>query len=309
MVCASLEMKNLCTISDKNTTCELEYINYLNNETFQNNTHLNILQYNIDRNGYGESYEKGHRALIEKIIDITVKSSINVISLNEVGRNCISFGGINFADELSKALKWNVVYSVEYINSQYSEDECTVGNAILSSFPLTKYESKFFENQCCQYSHLGGARSFVQADIGIGDKIFKVVSTHLESGTYEIENIIGAFLIRHKQLAEIVSLLANEDSKTNASPFKYDDMFIIGDMNSPFMKFDYSLLPVLFWNDAFNNYSIFNRKTCPYANRVISNLDYIYSKRSIVDSAYVCDTVDCEGLSDHNPIIASYNLK
>ena len=309
----------------------MEYNNYIEaNSTSVNNTHINILEYNIDRNGYGESYEKGHIYLINKIIDLKYKHGINVISLIEVARNCEEYGAyVNFADNLARKLKWNYVYSVEFINSQADESrQCTIGNVILSEFVLSNYGFKFFDHQCCMYSHFGGGRSFLYADIvlentGLQDvsrnekevnqvlntSTYRVATTHLESGTFDIQNIVGSFIIRNKQLNEIVSFLYNNSNKkviNDSSNSQITDYFIIGDMNSPFMKLDYSLLPVFLWYDAFSSTAFWKRQTCPFGYQIISNLDYIFAKNKGFEKSEVCNTEDCTGLSDHDPIIASY---
>ncbi len=192
-------MKNLCNLKKNETLCEVEYGSYLTNQTKRNSSYLNILEYNIDKNGYEDSFEKGYKAQMDQIQKFNEKQPLDVIVLIEVSRDCQKEGNyINYADELSKLLHWNYIYTVEYVLfSNDNERQCTSGNAILSAFPMTNYGSQFFKHQGYSYHYQkAGGRSFGFADIKVEQanvtKQFHLVTTHLESGTFKVIDIIGS---------------------------------------------------------------------------------------------------------------------
>jgi len=82
-------------------------------------------------------------------------------------------------------------YVVEYIDLERLEDgsplkdhQCTIGNGILSKYPIKNVKTLRYKNQCCKLgSRLGGRVSLI-ADIEISEELsVKVNNVHLEAGT------------------------------------------------------------------------------------------------------------------------------
>lgn len=143
-------------------------------------------------------------------------------------------------------------------------------------------------------------------------KTFKFINTHLESGGKCLITGLQGFIVRKSQMNYIIEYL-----KVNEN--KYDEAFIIGDLNTPFINYD-----PMFWNaykenylkDSFDNYCYFCRNTCPFAktaNYNLGNLDYIFSVKNhaFYDSIILNNSSTYSffyGLSDHNPIFTKYKI-
>lgn len=281
---------------------------------------LTVLEYNIDRNGAGGdgSREAGMEPILNLLSDATVLPAFDVLLLSEVARGCDSWaGGANGAaviaehfEELTKE-KHYFAYSVEYVEvgSASEGGECTIGNAIVSRFPLNDLEQVTYESQCCRYGGRWGGRSAVKAavDLGSSQKELIVVSTHLESGQSDFKSVLNGTYVRERQASEI----------TTTFPPSGDALTLIGgDFNSPLRSVDPTRLSFEYhkFHDSHDSMKWRERNTCPdgaiaqYAKAL--TLDFIYvSDDEKVKEVGICDDKDkCNGWSDHVPIFAKYSL-
>jgi endonuclease/exonuclease/phosphatase family metal-dependent hydrolase len=310
--------ENLCNISDLNDIkCKLEYYRLFEEANFYlNQNYLKILEYNIDKSGYGgdSPFEKGYKPIINYLEKLHNQENFDIIILIEVARNCFYQNEpINTTQKIAEKLKMNFVYGVEYYIPNYStkETQCTIGNAILSRHKLTNFNQLVFKSQCCSYPNQIGRRLAVQADIFVNNKNFKIYSVHLESGRSDsFKSIYQSFITRHNQSKEIIENILT--TKNN-----YEEVFVIGDFNSPLIYLDYSIKSFykLNYHDSHKGFFIWNRMTCPF-NGVLSklrlgNLDYIFSKNydHFIESKIWNHMDEYYGLSDHMPIMTKYLLK
>ena len=76
---------------------------------------------------------------------------------------------MNGADVIAKALNMSYGYVVEYTELEENETEhqCTIGNAVLSRFPLKDVAQLRFQSQCCKYGGRWGGRIAVIADVAL----------------------------------------------------------------------------------------------------------------------------------------------
>jgi endonuclease/exonuclease/phosphatase family metal-dependent hydrolase len=291
----------------------------MGNNIIINPPHLNkivIASYNIDRNGYGGdgSREEGLEPIINMFLEGVqpngtkqgLPKSPDIILLSEAARGCEIYGNfINGPEQISKSLGMNWVYSVEYVVVSQSNisSECSIGNAILSKFPIININQTRFNSQCCRFGDRYGGRIALSADILIqGINKLSISSTHLESGQ-SVKDVIQSEIIRAKQAKEIVELLSISDKPS----------IIGGDMNSPLGDY---LSPALLefeinnWKDA--------HKTVPKKQRVtdpddplnkygLGCFDYIFSKSNNISFPGICNVKQCIGFSDHLPIYATLN--
>ena len=94
---------------------------------------------------------------------------------------------------MASQLHMHFAYVVEYINYEHFLDgktsfphQCTIGNGILSRYPIENVESYRFKNQCCSLGSRLGGRVALLADIKVSDeKSVRVNNVHLEAGTME----------------------------------------------------------------------------------------------------------------------------
>jgi hypothetical protein len=127
-------------------------------------TSLNIVEYNIDRNGYGGdgSAENGLQPIIDLLQNSSLVPSGDIFLMSEVARGCPSWGGVDFsgAQEIAKAMNLNYYYAVEYVDIDQSDEtnECSIGNAILSKYVISNITQLRFESQCCRYGGRYGGR-------------------------------------------------------------------------------------------------------------------------------------------------------
>jgi len=296
-------------------------LEYLLSETKPSNNRdvLKIMEYNIDKSGYGgdSPYEKGAQEIIERIYNYTKKEDIDIIVLIEVARDCILFGNyINTAKQLAEKLDFDFVFNPEfYIPDQSNENsQCLIGNVILSKFKIKKYESLIFDSQCCNYENQIGKRNAISIEIEINNKNYKIYGTHLESGQSSFRSFFESMIIRDKQLNEISKniLLETKNSEKN-----FEEYFIIGDFNNPIplMKSPFNPFNKLKrFFDSHGSIWFFNRRSCPFDKILdkffLANLDYIYSfnKNKFYDSKILNEEY-FYGFSDHSPIVTNYRLK
>eukprot|EP01126_Amoeba_proteus_P040210 TRINITY_DN4278_c0_g1_i4.p1 TRINITY_DN4278_c0_g1~~TRINITY_DN4278_c0_g1_i4.p1 ORF type:complete len:206 (-),score=44.87 TRINITY_DN4278_c0_g1_i4:108-725(-) len=204
----------------------------------------------------------------------------------------------------------NFVYAVEYVEVGESTDssECSIGNALLSKFPLKNLQQQRFSSQCCRYSGRYGGRVAVSADLDLGNgKTIHVTSTHLESGQSDLKDILESLVVRGKQAYEIVTNLPRDSL---AIPH-----IVGGDFNAPFhgMSPANAVLDLYGFSDAHSSLSWSKRCTCPddpLSNYDLCTLDYLFSKPNNFSSPGLCqpDDVTCRGFSDHVPIWATYHV-
>jgi len=80
-------------------------------------------------------------------------------------------------------MEW--AYTVEFIEIEErlmkNNYQCTIGNAVLSSRPLSHIHQKTFKSQCCMFSGRVGGRVAIKATLADFGVTF--ISSHLESGT------------------------------------------------------------------------------------------------------------------------------
>ena len=188
--------------------------------------------------------------------------------------------------------------------------ECTIGNAIVSRYPLNDLNQVTYESQCCRYGGRWGGRSAVAASVDLGGSSsggLVVVSTHLESGQSDIKSVLNGTYVREKQASEITALF----------PPAGDALTLIGgDFNSPLRSIDPTRLSFEYhlYHDSHDTMKWRERNTCPdgaiaqYAKAL--TLDFIYtSDKGRVKEVGICDDEEkCNGWSDHVPIFAKYSL-
>jgi len=224
-----------------------------------------------------------------------------------VARGCESYGGINLsgAQEIAESLNLNFVYAVEYIviSESNTTDECTIGNALLSKFPIANVQQLRFQSQCCRYPDRYGGRIDLIGDItlsskpgsssSVPDTLLHVHSTHLESGQSNAKMVIESILVREKQAAEMTNITWATDDMSLP-------IIIAGDLNSPGPKIDPTILRLKKdgFTDSMENYTIPARPLIQY--------DYLFSSPPVLSNAGYCRKPECQGISDHVPFWATY---
>lgn len=267
---------------------------------------LNIVEYNIDRNGYGGDgdNESGLDAIIKLLSNPLLVQSPDVLVLSEVGRGCESYGGVDLsgAAEIAKNLNLNYVYAVEYVvvSESNSTAECSIGNALLSKYPIANVKQLRFESQCCRYPDRYGGRIDIIGDITLSSKpgssnpetLVHVHSAHLESGQANVQMVLESILVRERQAAEMTNLTWSDSLP----------VIIAGDLNSPGPNVDPTIIRLKKdgFTDSFENLTIPSRPLIQY--------DYLFSSPSVLSDAGYCKKPGCEGLSDHVPFLAKYVL-
>lgn len=309
-------ISNYDTFSIKsNESAQKEFLNSLKS---LNADTLKIFEYNLDKSGYGgdSPLEKGAEELINRISSFAEKENIDILILVEIARDCISYGNnINTAAEISKRLGYEFVFNPEFYipNQSDSKHQCLIGNAILSKYPIIKYDSIVFENQCCNYSDQIGKRNSIVIDINVKNKNYKIFGLHLESGKSSFKSFFEALKIRYGQLHEIDRNIKADIKKDKNY---YEEFFVGGDFNNPLLLMKSPFCPfatLLNYFDAHDNLPYFSRNTCPFdkplAKLNFANLDYIYSyKRNKFENSKILKDDMFYGYSDHFPIITNYRL-
>lgn len=226
--------ENLCNRipGKKHLNCVPEIKNQQNLQPLQNNQ-LTFLEWNVDRNGYGgDGYrEEG----IEKIISVLHNQvpQADVYFFSELTRGCKQWGnGMNGLQEIANSYNYSWTYFVEFVeeNTFNKNYECSIGNGIMSRFPLNDVQGYEYSTQCCYYGNRLRGRSYVKAVINVQDKEYTLYSTHLESGIDKNDELRAEWT-RRDQMKELFS-----DMPENA--------IFSGDFNDPFV--DLYLIGVLF---------------------------------------------------------------
>lgn len=94
----------------------------------------------------------------------------DVIILTEIARDCKRFGNyMDGADVIAKALDMSYSYVVEYTELEENETEhqCTIGNAVLSKYPIKNSAQLRFKSQCCKYGGRWGGRIAVISEVSL----------------------------------------------------------------------------------------------------------------------------------------------
>ena len=303
--------------------CKLEYHSPTNLKPSKaaNVNDLRTIAYNIDRNGDGGdgSKEGGLTPIISLLEDYTVVGEWDVLFLSEVSRGCNNWDeGSNGAQEIADHFGFYSIYGVEYveINQGSRNGECSIGNAIVSRYPLTNSDWLVFESQCCRYDGRWGGRSAVKSEIVIpsltGDgkgRQFNLVSTHLESGQGDFMSVVKAKVVRGLQVTEMAE---KYNSGGNGAL-----TIIAGDMNGPLRELDSTR--IAFQLDGMTDCHYYlpwaDRNTCPDCGVIseygLQTLDFIYvsDEEAISGNPGQCnDAAKCNGLSDHIPVWSSFKF-
>ena len=190
--------------------------------------------------------------------------------------------------------------------------ECTIGNAILSKYTFHHYAQLRYTHQCCTYSdHVGGRIAGLGQWMTTTGGLLSIITTHLESGTYSIQNVLESLIVRAEQSKEAGAWVLQQSST------RQDHILIVaGDFNAPFQDFDPTLLALRneSFHDAHAALPWAQRVTCPDDKTLmelgLGTLDYIVGfPRDVFSSPGVASSAGgARGWSDHVPIWASMNL-
>lgn len=292
-------LKPLCPLppyeDDVHLSCDTENGNFSLDETTHKQDFV-IIEYNIDRNGFGGdgSSETGMSGVIQLLQNRTLTPEGDILLLSEVSRGCENYGGIDYSGalELAKALSLNYYYAVEYVESDHSDanNECSIGNAIMSRFQISNVQQLRFSSQCCRYGGRYGGRIDLIGDIHLSNGVLHVHSSHLESGQANVEMVIESLVVREQQAAEMTEVV-------------FDDLgpvVIGGDLNSPLPKIDPTILRLE--KDGYVN--SFDVLSFSELERI--QLDYIFSSPAVLSSPGWCNAEGCGLASDHVPYWATY---
>ena len=223
----------------------------------------------------------------------------DIILLSETVRGTACGAGRNTAREYAKA------FNAYYVNGNEDgvNDACQTGNAIVSRYPMGNVNVVRFKEQTSGLNGVDDGRSFVVADIKVGDDIVHVYSTH----THHSFGATGDS-IRKKQHAEMVF-------HSKGKPFT---RILGGDLNAvghvfadPFGLHDISLNPFFDeeFTDAHDSIGTSGRITSEaglFSNDWTLLLDFIFVKGGTTSNPIVCGS-ECRNsstLSDHVPIWA-----
>lgn len=228
----------------------------------------------------------------------------DVILLSEAvrGSGCSS----NTARDYAEAFDAYYVYG----NEDGSSSSCQTGNAIVSRYPMGNVTKVRFDTQHADFSstsETASGRSFIMADVKVGDDIVHVYSTHTASPFG-----IAGDNARQGQHAEMVF---HSESK----PFT---RILGGDLNAvghifadPLGLHDISLNPFFDgdFTDAHDDLWTHDRITSEAGlvkNDWVLLLDFIFVKNGSASNADQCGTEcrDKDTLSDHAPIWADVSF-
>eukprot|EP00164_Ancoracysta_twista_P000693 GFYU01000917.1.p1 GENE.GFYU01000917.1~~GFYU01000917.1.p1 ORF type:complete len:385 (+),score=82.75 GFYU01000917.1:41-1156(+) len=274
---------------------------------------LLVMAYNIDRNGRGGD---GHReGGMQPFLDLFTNGHVpmpDVLLLSEVSRGCGSGSdNINGARFLAENLKMSFAYAVEYVEVGRTTEtkECSIGNAVLSRYPLDDPLQIRFEKQCCRYGGRIGGRVATGATVQVGDKRVPIFAAHMESGKSDVKSIIGGLVVRQEQGAEMAKFASQVSPSAGA--------IVGGDFNAPLQDLDPTVRAFLSagYVDAHSSLWPWQRVTVPDGDPRtkklhLNNLDYILATSSSFTTAdpHIGDD-STAGWSDHVPIWATVKFK
>lgn len=298
ILCADVPVSTADTQAIIFLNCDVEGENYTLTP-YEAKDELTVFAYNIER---------GHNSneIIQLLKSGTALKVPDIILLSEVDKGCnSSMNGENFARVLADSLNMYYVYGVEF----YDVDaDCEIGNAILSKYPMGNVTYKRFTSAEMYYlftdsgyNYRQGGRSFIAADVKVGQKTLRVYSTHLAAFFLDTE-------VRFNQTKELI-----EDAKQNS----YGRPTVIGgDFNS------YIYSAYLKGNSLDKGLGQFfidggyvdTHLEIPYAQRY-TNFDYtdwiidlIFIKNASGHSPKVGNSPAWNGLSDHSPVWATIKI-
>jgi endonuclease/exonuclease/phosphatase family metal-dependent hydrolase len=287
---------------DVHLSCAVEHGSYATTSQNIDMSLINIVEYNIDRNGFGGdgSKESGLDSIIDLLTNQSLVPFAHMFVMSEVARGCKNYGGVDFsgAREIAESMSLNYYYAVEYVDIDQStaEDECSMGNAILSRFEIRDVAQLRFESQCCRYGGRYGGRIDLIGDIIVpfpsDSKRLHIHSAHLESGQANPQMVMESLVVREQQAAEMAA----------ATYATSGHVIIGGDLNSPLPRVDPTILKLE--KEGFVN--SFENKTV--GQREVIQLDYLFSSPSVLVNAGYCDVPECEGYSDHVPYWATIDF-
>jgi endonuclease/exonuclease/phosphatase family metal-dependent hydrolase len=277
---------------------------------------LVIVEYNIDRNGEGGDgdNEQGLDPIINLLSTPDAVPEFDILFISEVARGCDSWtGGASGAQEIAAHFGFHFAYAVEYVeyNMASAIGECSIGNAVVSRYPLADVESFTFEKQCCRYGGRWGGRSTVCGTVTPtgSSKLARVCSTHLESGQPDFKSVMEGTYVRERQASELSKKLKVHESSASL-------LVLGGDMNSPLRSVDPTRLAYEFggFSDVHDSMDWSDRGTAPdeAGGKIAVPLDMVYTNKKgseVEGSVGICNQPDlCNGFSDHVPIYATLNL-
>jgi endonuclease/exonuclease/phosphatase family metal-dependent hydrolase len=276
---------------------------------------LIVMEYNLNKNGRGHDspYETGMPGIISLLNGTHPTIPIpDILLLSEVAYNCKPDHYINGADEIARNLNMSFAFVVEYIdidpNDTTHKSQCTVGNALLSRYPMRDIIQKRFSTQCCSNPPKRGGCIEVMAEVnvGIGIPPLLVHATHLETGN-GVYDFVQAWITRVGQAREMATSSDNEN---------YEHIIMGGDLNSPLQGVD----PVIEtikengFHDAFDTLSFIERESVPFdplSKLLLGDDDYIFFRGGKGSNPVVCHKEyepACYGPSDHVPIWFTYSF-
>ncbi len=166
--------------------------------TYQSNDSVHILSWNIAR---------GSR--LDAVIEFLAGTNAHLICLQETDRNARRTEGHNIAAEISRALKMNYAFGIEFeeLSEGSTESPAYHGQATLSVFPFTDSRILRFRDQSCfwrprwwvpnqaTFQRRVGGRIALYSNVRIGDRTLGVYNLHLESRSDRV---------RRAQLSELL---------------------------------------------------------------------------------------------------------
>lgn len=253
---------------------------------------LTVVSYNVERASAAEVQNQ-----INWLKGKFGSQGPDVILLSETVRgNCGA--GRNTAREYAQA------FNAYYVNGNEdgASSGCQTGNAIISRYPMGNVGLVRFADQASGLNGVDNGRSFVVADVKVGDDIVHVYSTH----THHSFGADGDSL-RKKQHAEMVY---HSESK----PFT---RILGGDLNAvghvfadPLGLHDISLNPFFDGDFTDAHDDLWTHERISSEAGLVDDdwsliLDFIFVKNGSVSNAGVCTTDYCQNngvMSDHAPI-------
>lgn len=256
---------------------------------------LTVLSYNIMRAGADRTQN-----IIGWIKDEFGEQGPDVILLSETSRGGNCSGTSDNTREIAKA------FNAYYVNG--NEDDkvnCQTGNSIVSRYPLGNVH---FERMTSQ-GNSGGApenknsgRSFIKADMKVGDELVHVYSTHTHH-TFAVDWTRHA---QHKQMAEHAA--TQPYTKIIGGDFNTTGQIVANCTTFNGTVHDWTLNP--FYNLGLENAHDGFGGAFGCRDRITDvhydlTLDHIFAAKGSTSNAGICDSSDCNNdklLSDHKPI-------
>eukprot|EP00455_Lapot_gusevi_P005596 TRINITY_DN123_c0_g1_i4.p1 TRINITY_DN123_c0_g1~~TRINITY_DN123_c0_g1_i4.p1 ORF type:complete len:806 (-),score=320.46 TRINITY_DN123_c0_g1_i4:110-2527(-) len=260
-----------------------------------------ITSYNIGLNGRGDAKGQGLIGVLNAIRNLGTASARplpDVLLLQKVARGCSQYEGVNGAEAIARALQYHFAYTPT--NVLISDDEeCTVGNAIVSRYPLTNLVRLVHRNQVADET---GARVSLGADVQVSaDVSVNVWSAQLESAVADnVAEATETQTIRTQQAVEL-ALAALKSTATSK--------VLGGGLGFPLRNTDPTSM-ALQQNKFYDGHrGLPERTTVPSASAQggFRTTDYIFSLDDKLLLPSICAAVVCQATS-HLPISGAINL-